>query len=205
MARNCPLSDSLETVKAITCLEDFGDFKGFIVQRTYNDAGALNTITAADILTLAAWNLLKAATNYDKIQLLPEIHQGAYTSGEKRTEDLGRIIKTLGVSRSSFEGVFVSTPQSVIESIDSYCNEPNLSIYVVNEYNQIGALVDDHSNIATYRGIPVEDTFFVADKGFGLYAASDKNGVSWSVAAKTTLKFAVVTPAFDVMSSLKAA
>jgi len=73
------------------------------------------------------------------------------------------------------------------------CEE--ISVYFINENQQIAGLTDDLGTPSTVRGFEIEaGTFFVGDKVFGGYEEADNNPIQFSMKPNWSDTFYVITP-----------
>ena len=178
---SCPLGAAIDTPTVPTCLEDIGEIRAFILQRTLDGTVLNESVIATDDPALkATWTALTAAIDSTKAVFLADIGEAAISGGEPREVGTGQggitIIK--GSTPMNVTAQFQQIEQDVIRSYRSYQCEPNLSLYMINEFGQIVGLKD--ADVATtFRGIPIK-SFHIGSKVLGGYGGYDYNPVSWT-------------------------
>ena len=195
----CPPAGAPQSIGASSCLERFGEIQKIILQRTYNGA-VLNEITIAttDPNLLATWTTFLAAIDDTKVQVTPFINAMNNEVGDPITvggvgATVGGIEKKIGSNASPFTGEFHDEERTVMADVKVYNREKNLSVFLLNEFGDIGGIADDIDTPTTFRGIPILDTFFLTDKKFGMKADVDKDFVSWSFLPNWSDNFHIVT------------
>lgn len=199
----CPLGAAISDPTAPTCLEDIGEIRAFAIQRTRNGTALNEIVIATDDPTLkATWTDLQAAADSTKVAFLADIAQITVSGGEPRDvgEGQGGAQIRKGSTPQVWTAQFQQIQQDVIRSYESYQCEPELSIFLINEFGQFIGLKD--ADVATtFRGIPLKN-FWVGDKMPGFYAGYDYNGVSWTFLSGWSRYLHVIQPAFDPLVEL---
>ena len=202
----CPLPAELTAIPIANCLLDFGQWQKIAIQRLRKEDGTVNEIDIAttDPKLLATWAALKAATDNTKVVVSPLIEAVESTPGEKRefgggNATVGGQVRILGSNPSTMQGMIRSKRQDVIAAMKTYGHD-NVGIFAINEYGQIGGIVDDQETPTKFSPIPIQ-SFFIGDLKFGGYEAPDENAISWSYAANFSDGFQAITPT-DFKSNL---
>lgn len=198
-----------QSIRTSECLERFGEVQKIILQRTFDD-GTINAITIAttDPALLATWTALFAATDNTKAQITPFINAMTNEVGDPIEvggvgSTVGGIVKKIGSNASPFTGEFHDEERKVMKDLKVWAREKNVSIFLVNEFGDIGGYADNLETPTTFRGIPALETFFVSDKKLGMKADVDKDMVSWSFLPNWSDNFYIVTPTdFNAVSDL---
>lgn len=191
----CPAGAHLRDLEIAECKESFGQIQKVIIQRKYQSAGLLNSISATDIKTKTAMAGLAAAADGTKIIISPYIQNPTTTPGEARTfgggnQTTGGIEIVIGREPTTFEGVIYQEKQSTIAAMKSYsCEE--IGVYLIDENGNIGAIADDPANPTSYSPIPLR-SFFVGDKNLGGYEEPDSNSIRWAFLPNWSDKLVII-------------
>lgn len=193
-------------VPAITCSESFGQIQKVAFQRLTKDNGSKNSFTSEKAITaLASWTPLLSAADSTKVVVSPYIQAPTAEAGAARTfgggnETLGGIEEIIGREPTPFTGVIRKAPQAVIKALKEMQCE-NLGIFLFDENGAIGAIKGDTEG--TYFPVPIR-SLFVGDKTLGGLEAPDSNAISWSFLPNWSDDLAIVAPAFNPLTDLKA-
>lgn len=191
----CPLGAAIGDPTAPTCIEDYGEWRRLIIQRTLNGA-VVNEITIGtdDPALLATWTALSIAADSTKAVWLTTFANPTNDGGEGREAGTGPGGATVfkGATPSQFSAEFQQKEQDVIRSYRAYQCEPNLSVFIVTEFGVILGL-KDAATAVTFRGIPME-SFFIGPKKPGQLSALDMNMVNWAFLGEWSDWLHAVTP-----------
>lgn len=192
---SCPLGTALSDPTAPTCLEDLGEIRAFALQRTRNGTALNNIVVGTDDPALkATWTALTGAVDATHVVFLADIAEMEITGGEAREVGTGQggvpLIK--GSTPATLSAQFQQIEQDVIRSYREYQCEPELSMFMINEFGQIIGLKDAEPMV-NFRGIPLK-SFFVGSKVLGGYSGYDFNPVSWSFLDGWSDYLTVITP-----------
>ena len=205
----CPAAAAIADVPAVTCPANFGQIQKVAFQRLKKADGTKNSFTTtSDIVKLASWTPLLAATDGTKVVISPYINAPADSGGDARmtgggNDDLGGIPETLGGNPVQFTGSLRSVPQEVIAAMKSLiceANAGNLGVYLFDENGQIEA-IQDETTPTTYYPIPVRG-LFVGDKIHGNYDAKDSNAISWYYLPNYSDNLKIIVPEFNPLTDL---
>lgn len=191
----CPAGAHLTDLTIAECKESFGQIQKVIIQRKYQSAGLLNSISATDIKTKTAMAGLAAASDGTKIIISPYLQNPTTTPGEARTfgggnQTLGGIGIVVGREPTTFEGVIYQEKQSTIAAMKNYsCEE--IGVYLIDENGNIGAIADNPSSPTSFSPIPIR-SFFVGDKNLGGYEEPDSNAIKWSFLPNWSDKLVII-------------
>lgn len=188
----CPVGTKLTSPVDQACKSSFGQIQKILFQRKLN-AGALNTISAANIITAAGWSALTAANDSTKVVVSPEVSNPETEPGAARTfggdnQTPGGIQIIVGREATSFTAAFYELDQSVIAVLKKLQCE-DLAVYFIDEYGNIGCATDD--NGANYHGIPIR-SLFIGDKDFGGLTDPDSNAMSFNMLPNWSDNFVIV-------------
>lgn len=203
----CPQSAATETIPSFTCPENWGQLQKFIIQRRKNGAIENVIVDATDDPTvLATWTSLKAAVDSTKIQVSPYFVSGTLEPGDMIEEgggndSIGGIADNVGTNPTPFTGRFKSMPQTIIKAIKKYACESELSIFFINERNQIIGRTSDPATNADFKGFPIR-SFFCSDLGGTGFGVSNFNNFKWQFLPDWSDDARLVTPAFDALALL---
>jgi hypothetical protein len=156
-------------------------------------------LPASDPALIANWSPLLIANDGTKVVQTPFVASVTNTPGDPRTvgggnDSVGGVEEIRGANPDLFEGQFYQIPQAVAKEISGWmCEE--LSVYLINEKNQIGGIIDDHDSPGEFRGIPIaRKTFFIGSKGFGGFDNRDANAFRFQVIPEIMFDFHVISP-----------
>lgn len=191
----CPAGAHLTDLTIAECKESFGQIQKVIIQRKYQSAGLLNSISATDIKTKTAMAGLAAAADGTKIIISPYLQNPTTTPGEARTfgggnQTLGGIEIVVGREPTTFESVIYQEKQSTIAAMKNYsCEE--IGVYLIDENGNIGAIADNVTTPTKFSPIPIR-SFFVGDKNLGGYEEPDSNALKWSFLPNWSDKLVII-------------
>ena len=200
---DCPLAAAIGDIPTATCLEDFGQVQKASFQRQFASAGTKNSFGetgVGEIRLLASWDAYLAAADATKIQITPDIEAPTFEPGAARTTGggnatLGGITKVIGVEPTGADFTLNSYKQDIIEALKGYQDELSIGVFLFNEHNQIGCLVDDRDTPTAYYPIPIAPrTLFIGDKLIGGLEAEDSNKMTWQFMPNWSDKFVVISP-----------
>ena len=200
----CPKGDNLKSMPNANCKESFGQIQKVVFQRVLTDTGTKNAI--ADPTVIVDWTPLLAAVNSTKVVQSPYIQAPTTEPGAARTygggnETLGGVELTIGREPTAFSGNLVQIPQKTIKVLKEYQCE-NVGVYLVDEYGNIGCIVDDVDTPTEYYPIKIQG-LFVGDKTFGGLEGVDMNAISWKMLANWSDNFVIVKPTdFNALTDL---
>lgn len=188
----CPVGAKLTSPVDQVCKSSFGQIQKILFQRRLN-AGALNTISAAGIISAAGWSALTAAEDSTKVVVSPEVSNPETEPGAARTfggdnQTVGGIRIVVGREVTSFTAAFYELDQSVIAVLKELQCE-DLAVYFIDEYGNIGCATDDKG--ANYHGIPIR-SLFIGDKDFGGLTDPDSNAMSFNMLPNWSDNFVIV-------------
>lgn len=205
----CSCGDAALTQPTLeNCEQKFGQVQKIIFQRTYQSAGTKNkfVIATANPNTLASWTALKSATDNTKVVVSPFVIEPVNEAGEAITEgggnaSLNGIPTVEGTQPSTFNAKTRNLKQSVIEDWKKImCDE--VSVFLIDNYGQIGGLTNDHGTPAEFTGIPI-DGQFISDLALGGLEAANKNMINWFFKPNWSNKFHIVQPSdFDSLTEI---
>ena len=211
MICKCPAAAALPDVPAITCAETFGQVQKVAFQRLTKTDGSKNSFTkAAAITLLASWTPKLSAADDTKIVVSPYIQAPTAEAGAARTfgggnETLGGVEDIIGREPTPFTGVIRKAPQAVIKALkEMQCESwsDNLGVFIFDENGAIGA-IEDETTPGTYYPIPIR-SLFIGDKTLGGLEAPDSNAIQWSFLPNWSDDLAIIAPAFNPLTDLKA-
>lgn len=191
----CPVGSSLETLRYQQCKSSFGQIQKLLFQRRTDGNGALNMITAADIVMKVTWERLIGAGDNTAVTVSPELSNPETEPGAARTfggdnQTPGGIQIIVGREATQFTGAFYELDQSIVKIMKSYQCE-DLTVYFVDEYGNIGCIAHVSGNSTSYSGVPVK-SFFIGDKDFGGLTDPDSNTISFNLLPNWSDDFAIV-------------
>lgn len=203
----CPPDAEIPDIPTDDCFERWGQLQKFLIQRRKNGTVENTIVDATDDPTLlATWNALKSATDSTKVQVSPYFVSGDMQAGEMIEEgggndSIGGIAENVGQNPSPYAGVFKNIKQSIIKEIKKYACEKELSIFFINEHNQIIGRTTDPSTNADFKGFPIR-SFFCSDLSNVGFGQSNMNNFKWSFLPNWSDNARIVTPAFDALTLL---
>lgn len=208
----CPPVSEITDIPADSCIKRIGQVQKFLLQRTYSSGATLNVITIGSTAPtlLATWTDLMAATDNTKIQATPFVTEPAFEQGEQIAYGGGNetpdgITINMGRNPTPFTGSFLDLDPSIEIALQAYeCEKRNLSVYLINEADQIIGITDDLTTPTTMRGIPLR-SFFISDRVPGGKEVPDKNFVGFQFTPNWSNYLYFVTPtAFSPILQLNA-
>lgn len=191
----CPVGSRLEALKDQQCKSSFGQIQKLLFQRRIDGHGALNVITADDIVKKVTWESLIGAADDTAVTVSPELSNPETEPGAARTfggdnQTPGGIQIIVGREATQFTGAFYELDQYIIKTMKSYQCE-DLTVYFVDEYGNIGCIAHGSGNSSSYSGVPVK-SFFIGDKDFGGLTDPDSNTISFNMLPNWSDNFAIV-------------
>lgn len=177
----CPAGAHIADLDVAECKESFGQIQKVAFQRRYKSAGVLNKV--AEPTTKASWTTFFSAADGTKMTVSPYLYNPTTEPGAARTfgsgnQVLGGVPMTLGSEATTFSGIFYQESQLTISQMKKYMCE-NLAVWLIDEYGNIGCLVDDLESPTKYMPIPIQQ-LFIGDKKLGGFEEPDSNSISWS-------------------------
>ncbi len=202
---NCPESEALIEITTENCGVNMNQIQRIGVQRNTPDA-----FTPTTILTLAAWQAFKTATDSTKIVFTPMIGGDpviepgeAITTGGGDNSTLNGIAEIDGVNPSNFSAMFKSLTPKVEAQIKELMCEKNLTVYFFLQGGRIACWQNDILTPATSpnSGIPVSSVF-LGDRAVAGFGAKDTNMFSFSMEAGWSEKLFIIKPNFNPFTDL---
>lgn len=189
----CPVGAHITDLEIAECKESMGQIQKFALQRVYKSAGELNSVE--DPTKKASFASLFSAADSTKMVVSPEVNGPTFEPGAAKTfgggnDTVGGIEKIIGRDPTTFSGTFYEESQKTIAQMKSYACE-NVGVWLVDEYGNIGCLVDDVDEPTKYMPIPVRK-FFIGDKKFGGLDEPDSNTIEWAFMPNWSDKFYLV-------------
>lgn len=208
----CPEAVAITDIPNATCLEDFGQEQRLAFQRTFSAPGVKNTFPATgvgEIGLIASWDVFLAAADSTKVQVTGDVEDPATEPGAARTvgggnATLGGSTKNRGSEPTSKTYMLNAYRQATVKAMKEYQGELSLSVFLFNEFGQIGCLADDPENPTAYYPIPIlKQTLFIGDKKLGELEEEDANAMTFQFKQNWSDNFVVVTPTdFDPLTDL---
>lgn len=164
----CPGLTELAAIPAYTCGENLGQIQKLIFQRRQ----ATGSPTFATLIlpqTLANWTALLTETDNTKVVATPLFENfiippvEAITEGGDDNTTLNGVPLVVGASTISVTGNFRSIPAEILRALKAYNCEPNLTVFMVNEFDKIIGRTTTPAS-TDFRGIPISE-FFIGDGG----------------------------------------
>ncbi len=203
----CPAPAALTTVLKVTCKENLGQIQRFIFQRIADGnifaPGALGLATA-----LASWDPLWAAIDDTKIVSSPYFENfviprtEAVTEGGGDNTTLDGIEMVIGANAATALGQIAETPSKILAQLRKLMCEPNLMVYMINQWGQIiGRDTAPETPGTSVTGIPVRSVFLSDADNNGLNTR-DKADFRFGLEYGWRDNLAIVTPAFNAKLEL---
>ncbi len=197
----CPPAAAITSPDLQACYEKVGQVQRLFFQRKYSSGTTLNsfTIASANPNVLASWTPLLTAVDGTKVIQTPFVQAVEMTVGEPvefggGEETLGGIATIQGVDPSTFSAQMYNRSQIEIDNLKNLMCEV-LSVYFINENNQIIGLANDNDSATTFRGFPLaEETLFIGDKMLGGRTQPDMNRIRFQLPANWSDNLYIVTP-----------
>lgn len=195
----CPPAAALTAIPTLTCGENLGQIVKYAIQRKQASAPFPTKagVGAGDAGLLASWTTLKAASDATKVTVGPFCENivippvEAITEGGDDNSTLDGMPIVVGATVVQVTGQFRSLPGSILTVLKLLNCEPNLTLYLINEF---GYLIGYSANGTTFAGIPI-DNFFIADGGSEGKNTHDKTMFRWNLRYGWRDKLAIVKPA----------
>lgn len=177
----CPAGAHLEDLMIPECKEAFGQIQKIAFQRVYKTAGELNAVT--EPTTKASWATLFSAADGTKLVVSPYVQNPTTEPGAARTfgggnQSLGGVEIIIGREPTTFSAVMYEESQAVIATMKKYMCE-NVGVYLIDEYGNIGCIVDKMDSPTKYMPIPI-GKLFIGDKKLGGFEEPDSNTLEFS-------------------------
>lgn len=177
----CPAGAHLADLTIPECKEAMGQIQKLAIQRVYQTAGTLNSIT--DPTKNASWSSLFSAADGTKLVVTPYIQNPTTEPGAARTfgggnQSLGGVEIIIGREPTTFSAIMYEESQAVIATMKQYMCE-NVGVFLIDEYGNIGCHVDDISAPTKYMPIPI-GKLFIGDKKLGGFEEPDSNTLEFS-------------------------
>jgi len=193
---DCPLGASITTIRTSDCPLKVGQLQRAIFQRTKN-GNALNWIDAAAALLLATYTALINAADSTKIVVTPFFEEPDLAPGGARTSgggnaSVGGIERIIGRNPTAFTANWPETQQYIIEDIKGLeCDK--LSVFFIDEFDQIIAQGDDGENPNQFRGFPIR-SLFTDDFNGGKFDTTGLNAFQFQLVPNWSDKMALISP-----------
>lgn len=177
----CPGAAHLPDLTIAECKEGMGQIQKVAVQRVFKTAGEKNSVT--DPSTKASFSTLFSAADGSKMIVSPYLYGPETEPGAKRTfgsgnEVLGGVPIIIGREATTFTANMYEESQLTIKQMKQLMCE-NVGVWLIDEYGNLGCLVDDPKEPTTYMPIPI-GSLFVGDKKLGGYENPDSNAIEWN-------------------------
>ena len=210
MICQCPAGESIPTLGAPACPENFGQIQKIAFQRLVNESARppeLNGLDYDNVVFKPTWDGLVTSRWGDKVSVSPFVEAPTQEGGDPRTfgggnDTLGGIEVVIGSNPTTFSCVIRRCPQDVIARMKELMCEAaagNLGVYLFSENGQIEAVADDSSGEVFYRPIPI-CSLFVGDKVHGGFDEPDYNAVQFTFEQGYSDKLAIITPEFNPLT-----
>lgn len=192
---DCPQPAAISAIPAFTCGEDFGQIQKLVFQRR-QAAAPFATVVAAG--TLANWTTLKAAVGNTKVVSTPFFENfiipgvEAITEGGDDNSTLDGLALVVGRTTPVATGNFRSLPAATFVAIEKYACEPDMTVFMINEFSKIIGHSIDGTKVA---GFPIQE-FFIGDKGIEGKNTQNKSLFRFGLRAGWS-KTAIVVTAVD--------
>lgn len=177
----CPAGAHIADLEIPECKEGMGQIQKVLFQRVYKSGGVLNAID--DPTKKASWTTLFSAADGTKVAVSPYVENPTTEPGAARTfgggnQTLGGIERIIGREPTTFSGIIYEVSQRTIAQLKEYMCE-NIGVFLVDEYGNIGCLVDNPDEPTKYMPIPI-GKLFIGDKKLGGFEEPDSNTIEWS-------------------------
>lgn len=189
----CPAGAHIADLDIAQCKESMGQVQKVAFQRVYKTAGTLNSVD--DPTKKASWSTLFSAADGTKMVVSPYIQNPNTEPGAARTfgggnQTLGGIEIIIGREPTTFAGIIYQESQKTIAQMKQYmCEE--VGVWLVDEYGNIGCVVDDVDEPTKYMPIPI-GKLFIGDKKLGGFEEPDSNSIEWSFYPNWSDKFMII-------------
>lgn len=206
----CPRPAALTTVNRVTCPENLGQIQRIAIRRAVS-AAAFDAATN-DIETLASWTALLEAADDTKIVITPYLENFIIPQAEPITRGGGDnttvdgVQKVLGAGAITATGNLVGVPVEIIEQLRELMCEPELEVFLFNQYGRIicrNADPEAAPGAEKYRGIPIQ-SFFVPFPGNNGLNTEDESILRFSFAEDWAKNRVIITPDFNLKTALLA-
>lgn len=210
----CPAAESLTTIPAFTCGENFGQIQKLAFQRlTYvSTSGSTSSVVKngfdddSPITAKASWTAKMAATDGSKIVVTPFVEAPTQEGGDPITygggnETLGGVEEIVGRNASTITFALNKWPQANVKALKALQCETNLGVYLFSEHGAIEAIKTQEGTEDFYSPIPIR-ALFVGDKVHGGLEAPDSNLLQFAFLPNYSDDLVVVSPAFNPLNDL---
>lgn len=209
----CPAAAHLADLLVAQCKEGMGQIQKVAIQRIFKAGGEKNSVS--DPSKKASFATLFSAADGSKMVITPYLYGPETEPGAKRefgsgNEVLGGIPIIIGREATTFTANMYEESQVTIKQMKQYMCE-NIGVWLIDEYGNIGCIVDNPEDPKTYMPIPI-GSLFIGDKKLGGYENPDSNAIEWSfypnwsddlyIVKKDTMDFNPLTDWVNVSSSL---
>lgn len=197
MEITCPLGDAILTIEIDDCPFEFSQVQGLALQRQFDDTGARNSFTFAEIKVKANWDTKADATDSTRIQYTPLINNPQFTPGDVVTEGSGNevpdgIARNVGIAPTLFTAEFIDQHSHTARAMKGYKAE-KLQIYLFNLNGDIGCAADDDQTPTICYGLPIR-SWNVKPRHIRGFGATDKHDLSFALPGDWDDYFIAVTP-----------
>ena len=177
----CPAAAHLPDLTIAECKEGLGQIQKVAFQRVYSSVGTKNSV--ADPSTKTSFSALFSAADGTKMLVSPYLYGPESEPGAKRTfgsgnEVLGGVPIIIGREPTTFTASMYEENQVTIKTMKQLICE-NVGVWLVDEYGNIGCIVDNQAVPTKYMPIPIGQ-LFVGDKKLGGYDNPDSNAIEWN-------------------------
>jgi hypothetical protein len=205
----CPKPSSLTDVLRATCKENLGQIQRFIFQREDAVDNVFATGKLGLITALASWTPLWIADDDTKVVSSPYVENFVIPKTEAATEGggdnstLDGVEMVIGANAATAIGQIAETPSSILASLRTLMCEPNLTVYMINQFGQIiGRDTLPNTPGTSVVGIPIQ-AFFVSDAGNDGLNTRDKADIRFGLPYGWRDNLAIVKPtAFNAKTQL---
>ena len=179
---SCPVGTHLPNLVIPDCKESMGQIQKVIFQRLGT------SVAAAGFTDSATMDGYLSADDDEKMLISPYIQNPATEPGAARTfgggnQTINGVEIVIGREATAFTGVIYQEAQSVIKTLKQLECEPNLGVYLIDEYGNIGGYFakTGTGSTATLAASPIPiSNLFVGDKNLGGLEEPDANNIQWN-------------------------
>lgn len=206
----CPAPASLSDVLRATCKENLGQIQRFIFQRQDAAENHFTVTTGFGLINvLANWTPLWIASDNTKVVSSPYVEgfvipkTEAVTEGGGDNSTLDGIEMVIGANAATAIGQIAETPSKILASLRKLMCEPDLQVYMINQFGQIiGRDLLPNAPGTSVTGIPIR-SFFVSDAGNDGLNTRDKADIRFGLEYGWRDNLAIVKPsAFNAKTQL---
>lgn len=201
---SCPPAAAITVIPAFTCGEEYGQIQKIIFQRrqTVNPFTALLPPDEK-----ASWTPLFAAVANTKTTITPFFDSfvvppsEAILDGGDDNTTVDGVAEVVGAGQIEVTGEFSALPAAILKALKKYNCEPNMTIYLVNEFGKIWGQSPDADPI-NLRGTPITG-FFIGDGGVAGKNARSKTKFRFNFRYGWKDNLIAITPSdFDALNEL---